>query len=304
MTKLLNKNIQYEKFRLQQKRQFYQMSLFYCHSVFQSINVPLECKVCLETYEEANRRPRTLPCGHTFCSTCINNMLKDGMVSCPTCRTDHNTTDATNFPINYLVEELIASITTAVNFPPANTIVTPHQSSSGCFFKELELLVQGQKDVMANVDLLYQDTQLQLKMYEAQLDDWLEDHEKISTELVALFERLVHQNTMTINLLQAEKSRLQDLKADSEARNTERQRVRHCLASVSTSLEAVNAVDEADANNSTINTWIYDCQQRFPDVNTVHCSKQVGGVICKIYFEKWHKTMVILYKMANTRNCL
>ena len=36
----------------------------------------LKCSICLELYNES-RRPRTLFCGHTFCSTCLERVSKN-----------------------------------------------------------------------------------------------------------------------------------------------------------------------------------------------------------------------------------
>lgn len=49
----------------------------------------VECPVCFDSYSEENA-PTTLPCGHTFCIPCYNDMLLRQMKSfvCPTCNTN------------------------------------------------------------------------------------------------------------------------------------------------------------------------------------------------------------------------
>lgn len=43
-----------------------------------------ECDICLESYEtKGERRPMTLPCGHTCCGVCIKNLH---ITKCPHCR--------------------------------------------------------------------------------------------------------------------------------------------------------------------------------------------------------------------------
>ena len=42
---------------------------------------------CYEIYDDQNFLPRLLSCGHTFCSSCLENLLKNNSISCPECRT-------------------------------------------------------------------------------------------------------------------------------------------------------------------------------------------------------------------------
>nr|XP_045610751.1 tripartite motif-containing protein 65-like [Procambarus clarkii] len=73
-------------------------------------NNPEECSVCFNNYDDNQLRPRTLPCGHTFCSQCIDNANKNGQLTCPSCRAEHAATAATRFPINYGMEALIRKL--------------------------------------------------------------------------------------------------------------------------------------------------------------------------------------------------
>ena len=46
----------------------------------------LICAICLETY----RRPKLLPCYHTFCQACLESLAPPPAptLACPTCRTN------------------------------------------------------------------------------------------------------------------------------------------------------------------------------------------------------------------------
>ncbi len=48
----------------------------------------LECSVCLTKYKLPNRCPKNLGCGHTFCMTCLRELVADNKVTCPTCRAE------------------------------------------------------------------------------------------------------------------------------------------------------------------------------------------------------------------------
>lgn len=58
-----------------------------------------ECKVCLNVYTVA-RKPRALPCGHTFCEPCLVELRSSGAIECPTCRKRH-TGEVRSLMINY-----------------------------------------------------------------------------------------------------------------------------------------------------------------------------------------------------------
>ena len=45
----------------------------------------MECPSCLEIYDDRDRIPRNLPCGHTYCEHCISQILIRKS-ECPTCR--------------------------------------------------------------------------------------------------------------------------------------------------------------------------------------------------------------------------
>ena len=47
---------------------------------------PLECSICCERFDDQTRCPRLLSCGHSFCSGCLNRLLNEKAINCPTCR--------------------------------------------------------------------------------------------------------------------------------------------------------------------------------------------------------------------------
>nr|DBA26354.1 TPA: hypothetical protein GDO54_010626 [Pyxicephalus adspersus] len=56
----------------------------------------LHCTICTEKYNETNRRPKLLHCGHTFCLTCLKKIFssilllpsnsRNQQLKCPNCR--------------------------------------------------------------------------------------------------------------------------------------------------------------------------------------------------------------------------
>ena len=46
----------------------------------------LECSICCEHFDDQTRCPRLLSCGHSFCSKCLEKLLNEKAINCPTCR--------------------------------------------------------------------------------------------------------------------------------------------------------------------------------------------------------------------------
>lgn len=63
--------------------------------------------MCLIAFNNTLKRPRSLPCGHTFCSQCINELNEQGKVTCPTCRRMYEVPEAGHFPVNYVLESVV-----------------------------------------------------------------------------------------------------------------------------------------------------------------------------------------------------
>ncbi|CAL4193181.1 unnamed protein product, partial [Meganyctiphanes norvegica] len=70
----------------------------------------LDCEICRYRYDEGHHRPKSLPCGHTFCSECMAKEIKSGQNLCPTCRKPHNAKYAEDLPMNVVVERLVRDL--------------------------------------------------------------------------------------------------------------------------------------------------------------------------------------------------
>lgn len=68
----------------------------------------LSCPICFEEFsvDDSQRNPKLLLCLHTFCLSCIKNLLKyDGKIQCSICRTVHQVNHITELMDNYLVHD-------------------------------------------------------------------------------------------------------------------------------------------------------------------------------------------------------
>nr|XP_045600008.1 tripartite motif containing 13-like [Procambarus clarkii] len=131
-------------------------------------NKPEECSVCFNDYDDNQLRPRNLPCGHTFCSQCINNAIKNGQLSCPSCRGQHAATASTQFPISYAVEAFVRKLKntqlTTEEVVPAKHYEGPARGIS----KTLRSLVQEQKSIISSLitsceEVISQDIELRFE---------------------------------------------------------------------------------------------------------------------------------------------
>ena len=61
-----------------------------------------ECGVCFKSYNHSEKKPLSLPCGHTFCLECLKQINKHSIIKCPFDKIAHHQV-AENLPVNYAV---------------------------------------------------------------------------------------------------------------------------------------------------------------------------------------------------------
>lgn len=47
----------------------------------------VSCPICYDPYNDREKTPRILSCGHTFCQGCLLDLRTSNILTCPTCRT-------------------------------------------------------------------------------------------------------------------------------------------------------------------------------------------------------------------------
>ena len=46
----------------------------------------INCPICYDQYNDKDKIPRILHCGHTFCQICLMDLRTSNILTCPTCR--------------------------------------------------------------------------------------------------------------------------------------------------------------------------------------------------------------------------
>nr|XP_045619596.1 tripartite motif-containing protein 59-like [Procambarus clarkii] len=234
---------------------------------------PEECSVCLINYDE-DLRPRSLPCGHSFCSKCVDNAIKNGQLTCPSCRTQHSARAAAHLPINYGIEACVRKLKQYQLMPMGTSTAKRCQTQTGVASKKLRSMVEEQKSSIRSLITEREEVLSQLGEYRGQLSDWKTRH-------LQLQERLVEQNKAVMKLLEQEDVRV-------VAMTTQGEEVMTLLQAMLGSLDTANSIDNADTaidtaveGNVEVQHWFQKCQALFPDVNTVYISVKVQETIRK-----------------------
>ncbi|XP_069183412.1 tripartite motif-containing protein 59-like [Procambarus clarkii] len=238
-------------------------------------NKPEECSVCFNDYDDNQLRPRTLLCGHTFCSQCIDNAIKNGQLTCPSCRAEHVATAATQFPINYAVEAFLRKLKNIQLTTEEAVPAKPYEGPTRGISKKLRSLVQEQKSIISSLITSCEEVLSQLGEYRGQLGDWKTHHLQLQDRLYAL----VEQNKSAMKLLELEDTSVVDMTTQGEEGKTQLQAMLGSLDTVNTPQEVDTTIDTADECSMKVEDWLQKCQELFPNVKTVHTSVKVQETI-------------------------
>ncbi|KAG7171245.1 Tripartite motif-containing protein 59-like 5, partial [Homarus americanus] len=246
-----------------------------CSSSSQDNDKPEECKVCFDNFDEALRRPRCLPCGHTFCTVCIVDMIKNSQFTCPNCHADHNTlavTDVTQLPINYGMESFIRRLK-GVSLKPAQTKAPtkPPQDGPRGMNKKLRSLLLEEMNKVISLITACDEKLSQLGNYGKKVKGLKIEHNLLEDRLNGLLE----QNKAAKELVEQEETSVEDMSTEGEEEKQQLQAVLECLGTVNSAQELDTAIDYADRRSVVTEDWIHKCQEQFPNVNTVHTSVKV-----------------------------
>ena len=78
----------------------------------------LLCPICSNQFEDSNRQPVTLGCGHTLCVSCLSKLSK---TQCPFDQA-HTDTDICKLPFNYALLQLVGVEVPEDELPPIESV--------------------------------------------------------------------------------------------------------------------------------------------------------------------------------------
>jgi hypothetical protein len=93
-----------------------------------------ECAICSETFQ----KPKSLPCLHTFCEDCLDELLqtqksKKLPLSCPYCKKEYpNISTVKDLPINFLIESTVEIVHSVADKKVVNEDANPSICCGSC----------------------------------------------------------------------------------------------------------------------------------------------------------------------------
>ena len=239
-----------------------------------------ECPVCLMAYDDNLGRPRNLPCGHTYCTRCVNGFTEQDRATCPTCRVVHAVPETGQFPVSYAVEALIRRMRNMASAVPPPDAGEPALSASGQpgkrkragLSKAIRSMLQSQEAKVLAAIRTCQDVQAQLDQYQTTLAGWGEQQQQLEERLLAL----VEQSRNSRMLVQQEESKVAAKKEQLQQRKQHLRALLPALRTPTTPHEAIDVIDNADHCIDEEIPKVEECQKLFPEVPAVTTIGQVS----------------------------
>ncbi|KAK8372397.1 hypothetical protein O3P69_014582, partial [Scylla paramamosain] len=229
-----------------------------------------DCPVCLNTFDDTLRRPRTLPCGHTVCSPCIDGLKQQGAVTCPTCRVSHAVPEAGQFPISYITEGFIRRLRRLASLPAepgkqaAPPVTRPAPKATTGLSKRAQSLLQEQEANVLAAIRSCQEEQSQLAEYLTTLGGWSSRQQRLQDEL----QTLVDQSKSAREAVHREESRVEGRQEEVRQKEQQLHAALQSLRTAATRQEAYEVIEDTDLLVEK-DSQTEGCLGVFPDVHAV-----------------------------------
>lgn len=238
-------------------------------------NNPEECPVCWTLFDEveAEERPRNLPCGHTFCTFCINKLKKKSSVSCPSCRTKHKVPSTGHFAINYTLESVIKSHrdTSGKKRPASAQLKLWSEKKRRCLSRKMCALLRDQEGRVQDSIKACQEAQLQLDSYQTNLESLQTQHQCLEEILQAALDVV----RTARGALQQEGCQMQDRKQQAQKEEKELHELLGPLSRVTTVEEACKMISKTHQTSRKVEQGVDKWMKTFPGPDTVAATRKV-----------------------------
>ncbi|KAK8371715.1 hypothetical protein O3P69_018965 [Scylla paramamosain] len=230
-----------------------------------------DCPICHITFDDTLRRPRTLPCGHTLCTPCINELKEQGAVKCPICRASHAVPEMGQFPISYITEGFIKRLRGSASLPPKPGKQAPPpvtqpspKAITGLSRRAQSLLQEQELKVLAAIRSC-EEEQSQLADYLTTLIGWDSRQQRMEDEL----QTLVDQSKSAREVVRREVSRVKGKQEEVQQREQQLNATLQALRMATTRHEAYEIIEDAAHLAEEDSQRTKDFLGMFPDVHAV-----------------------------------
>ncbi|XP_050739172.1 tripartite motif-containing protein 65-like [Eriocheir sinensis] len=238
-------------------------------------------------YDGTVHRPRTLPCGHTLCTLCVDQLEEQGRIACPECRVSHAVPEGGQFPVSYAIEALIrmmrdakVAAAAAVSPPPsagegegaAAAAAASSKKEAAGLSKKMRSFLQEQEATVVAAITACREAQLQLDQYQTTLAGWGERQQQLEDRLLVL----VDESRSARELLRQEEFRAAAKEEELKKEEQGLQAVLETLRTLTTEQEAGAAVTEMVRCACEAEQAVQECRECFPDANTVTTASKVN----------------------------
>lgn len=243
---------------------------------------PEECPVCMTAFDDTVQRPRTLPCGHTFCTSCMDKLNDKDTVTCPTCRVVHAVPEEGQFPVSYIVEAFIKRMRDSSTWAPSAPLLDCAEEGSGNaegykqmgvgrLCRKMHSMLQEQEAKVLVAIGACQEVQSQLDQYQTTLSCWADQQQRIEKRL----QEVLAQSRGARVLVLQEESQVAAKKEEVQHREQQLHAMRENLHKVTTDQEADVAIMEVGRCTDEAEKRLEECREMFPNVDTVVTAMEV-----------------------------
>ncbi|KAG0713632.1 RING finger protein nhl-1 [Chionoecetes opilio] len=245
-----------------------------------------DCPMCLTVFDEMVQRPRTLPCGHTFCTPCVNGLMVQGQVTCHNCHAVHAVPEAGKFPISYTIENLLRRLrrTSLASTPPSaekDTAEPAHSPGTrpgekGQTYlndKVRSLLEKQEAKILAAIHNC-QKVKAQLNQYETTVRGWGRQQLSLEDRLQSLVDQCKDARMLAQQEELSASDKKQQINQGEQQLHTMLQAIRRAASGV----EAYKTIEDADHVMEEETQREEECLAMFPDVHTVTTIKKATEV--------------------------
>ncbi|XP_068234921.1 uncharacterized protein [Palaemon carinicauda] len=224
------------------------------------------CHLCYETYKET-LRPRVLHCGHTYCTDCINKLILNGRLACPTCNTEFASLNPSQIPINYSLEKCIAlmKVKKAVvsKSPPPDKVRT------------MQDIINSQK-LSAN-DLLLSSEAVNRDLSDYQ--DFLKSNVMMHMDLVLKLNKRALLHETIVKHMTEEQEKVKEVQNQAAFHSKNMKDALPQLDSADNNKDVAVAVAKITEIFGDLANCISKCQLEFPDPEIVLSQMEVGKIV-------------------------